>query len=140
MVILVRLVFLVFLSFSFAVSSPELALAQQGSDGIDNDDDGQTDEADEYDYGSHDMGRMEAVCNATARTDACLFSHNMFCQYFSLPMSCALAQIGNNCNGGDPEQCRYYEGLMQANVACAVQGNQDACSWLQQQPVVYSFR
>ena len=29
---------------------------------------------------------------------------------------------------------------MQANVACAVQGDQNACAWLQQQPVVYSFR
>ena len=138
-----RLALLLILALGPALIFPEFALAQapEGSDGIDNDDDGEIDEPDEgvMEGGGRSMDRMEAICNATADLEACLYSHNMFCYYFSLPRSCALAQIGNNCNGGDPNQCRYYEGLMQANVACAVRGDQDACTWLYRQPVIVAF-
>lgn len=112
--------------------SPILA---QASDGIDNDNDGQTDEADEYDGGSPDMGRTEAQCDATGQLAPCLFAYNMFCQQFGLPGSCALAQVGNHCNGGDPAQCQYFQDLMNAKAACFAQ-NQAACDWYLSQPVV----
>ena len=104
------------LSLSLAVFSPSLVIAQT-YDGLDDDNDGEVDEADELAGGGNDMGRMEAVCNATAQIEACLLSHNMFCQQFGLPQSCVLAEIGNNCNGGDPGLCQYYQDLMRAAMA-----------------------
>ena len=107
-------------------------------DGFDNDGDGQIDEPDEYDGGSPGMGQTEALCVATARLDYCLTAHNMYCRQFGLPGPCALAQIGNNCNGGDPRQCQYYQELIRANTACAG-GDPNACAWLGRQPVAQTW-
>ena len=141
MVTLRRLIFLFCVGFSLVAFLPDVTLAQD-DDGLDNNGDGTIDEPGEVpggSGGSGEMGRLEAVCNATAQIDACLASHNMFCQYFGLPQSCALADIGNNCNGGDPGMCRYYQDLMQVGMACNF-GDQAACNWIYQQPVFANFR
>lgn len=133
-----QLSFLIFLVCSLTLPGSPLVMAQ-GYDGLDNDNDGEVDEGDELAGGGNDMGRMEEICNATARIDACLFAHNMFCQQFGFPQSCALASIGNHCNGGDPGQCQYYQDLMRADTACRF-GDQQACGWLAQQSVIASFQ
>lgn len=138
MALLRRFAVLILLALGLVSVTPPSLMAQ-GFDGIDNDEDGEIDEAGEIAGGGNDMGRMEAICNATAQIEACLFAHNMFCQQFGLAQSCALASIGNNCNGGDPGQCQYYQALMQADMACRF-GDQAACGWLGQQPVIADFQ
>jgi len=134
-----RYALLMLLALSLATLAVPAALAQY--DGYDNDADGEIDEQDELQVGtgSHYMGRTEDICNATAQIEACLFANNLFCREFALPQSCALASIGNHCNGGDPEYCRYYTDLMQANMRCGT-GDQPSCVWLNQQPVIADFR
>lgn len=77
-------------------------------------------------------GAMEATCLAQARVDICLTYHRFNCQR-GFQRACRLANLGQNCFGGDPGRCRYYQQLLTANRACNLEGNQQACFYLQQQ-------
>lgn len=110
-------------------------VAAQQNDGIDNDNDGQTDEPDEYDGAGLQPGGLEAECAATARPEICLAYFQLNCRSYGFPMACAMANLGSQCSGGDPGQCQYFLGILQANTACAF-GDQNACAYLAQQPLL----
>jgi len=114
------------------LAAPVLA---QNNDGLDNDNDGQVDEDDEYDGGSNGNDRLETACMATSETQVCLAYFQFYCNYWGFQKSCAMAQLGSACNGGDPGQCQYFIGLNQANSACFF-GDQNACNYLSQQPIL----
>ncbi|MEZ5668880.1 MAG: hypothetical protein R3F55_15850 [Alphaproteobacteria bacterium] len=114
-----------------------------GDDG-NNDDDSDDDDdddangngiPDDNESGSISADRMEAECQATARPEICLSYFQFNCQYYGFPLACAMANLGGNCYGGDPGQCQYFVGLMQANSAC-IFGDQSACAYIMQQPIM----
>lgn len=120
------------------------ALAQSSVYGQDADGDGYDDAYDDDngngipdrdEAGGIGADRMEAECQATARPEICLSYFQFNCQYYGFPMACAMANLGSNCYGGDQGQCQYFVGLMQANSACIL-GDQNACAYLTQQPIL----
>lgn len=78
------------------------------------------------------QGNMEATCLAQARVEICLIYHQFNCQR-GFAAACRLTNIGQNCNGGDSQQCKFYQQLLVANRACNLDGNQQACYYLKQQ-------
>ena len=75
---------------------------------------------------------MEATCLAQARPNICLAYYRFNCQR-GFAVACRLASIGQNCFGGDQRQCNYFQQLLFANRACALESNQQACIFLRQQ-------
>ena len=76
---------------------------------------------------------LEATCMTTGNPYYCLPYHQRACQVSGFGAACHLAQLGQNCQGGDPQQCQYYQNILRANTDCNVNGNQQACAWLSQQ-------
>ncbi len=75
---------------------------------------------------------LEAACLTLARVENCLPYHYNACNK-GFAVACQIYQIGANCNGGDPQACTYYRSLLEANRACALDSNQQACTWIRQQ-------
>ena len=84
-------------------------------------------------YSNSNPNMLEASCLTYADPHYCLPYHQRACQVSGFAVACQLMSLGQNCLGGDPAQCNYYVQLLQANSACNLQGNQQACGWLQQQ-------
>ena len=80
------------------------------------------------------QGGMEATCMAQARVDICLY-FRFNCQR-GFALACRMAAVGQNCFGGNPQQCSYFQQLLIANRACALDGNQQACGYLRQQGLI----
>lgn len=100
-------------------------------DGVDNDGDGQIDEADEDTRGGLQPNRLEAECQATARPEVCLMYFELWCQQ-GFGQACQMAALGQSCRGGDPGQCQIFVQILQANTACSF-GDPNACGWLRSQ-------
>jgi hypothetical protein len=118
--------------------APDSVYAQDSDgDGYDDayDDDNENGVPDSQEGSGPATGNMEAECAATARPDICLTYFQFNCQYYGFPMACAMANLGSSCNGGDQGQCQYFVGILQANTACTF-GDQTACAWLSQQPIL----
>ena len=79
-----------------------------------------------------DANMLEATCTTTASPYYCLPYHQRACQT-GFALACQMAQLGANCQGGDPNQCQYYVDILRANSACALNGDPNACGWLRQQ-------
>jgi hypothetical protein len=75
---------------------------------------------------------LEATCLTSASPYYCLPYHQRACQT-GFQVACTVAQYGQHCNGGDPTACQYYVGILEANRACHLNGDQGACGWLMQQ-------
>jgi hypothetical protein len=73
---------------------------------------------------------LEATCQTTANPYYCLPYHQRACQVSGFAVACQVYQIGANCQGGDPNLCQYYVQILQANTACSMNGDQNACTWL----------
>ncbi|CAN7435230.1 hypothetical protein LJR030_004485 [Rhizobium sp. LjRoot30] len=83
-------------------------------------------------YSNNSPNMLEATCMSSANPQYCVPYHQRACQTgFSL--ACQMAALGQNCAGGDPNQCNYYIQILQANRSCNMEGNQQACAWMQQQ-------
>lgn len=78
---------------------------------------------------------LESACLTTGRIENCVPYHQNSCEIRGFQSACRLYQMGRNCFGGDPNICNYYRSLLQANTACTLDRNQNACMWLQQQPL-----
>ncbi len=76
---------------------------------------------------------LESACLTTARLENCLPYHQTSCQIRGFELACRVYAIGSNCYGGDPNQCNYYMALLQANRACALDNDPNACTWMRQQ-------
>lgn len=76
---------------------------------------------------------LEATCLTSADPRYCLPYHQRACQVSGFALACRLAAMGQNCQGGDPQQCQYYLSILRANTDCTVNGNQQACAWISQQ-------
>jgi hypothetical protein len=75
---------------------------------------------------------IQAACTTTGRPENCVPYHQNACLR-GVQQACALYNLGRNCFGGDPNVCNYYLQLIHANTACAMDRDQGACAWLQQQ-------
>jgi hypothetical protein len=76
---------------------------------------------------------LEATCLTTANPHYCLPYHQRACQVSGFALACRVYEFGRHCQGGDPNLCQYYTQLLQANSACALNGDANACGWLQSQ-------
>ena len=76
---------------------------------------------------------LEATCLTSANPYYCLPYHQRACQVSGFQLACQYATLGQNCLGGNPQQCQYYVGLLRANTDCNLNGNQAACAWLRSQ-------
>jgi hypothetical protein len=76
---------------------------------------------------------LEAACLTTGRIENCVPYHKNNCEIRGFQLACQLYNLGRNCFGGDPNICNYYKALLQANTACALDRDQNACAWLAQQ-------
>jgi hypothetical protein len=76
---------------------------------------------------------IEATCETTDRVEACVPYHQRACQVQGFQKACQLYALGRNCFGGDQNTCNYYVTILRANTACALNRDQNACAWLQQQ-------
>ncbi len=76
---------------------------------------------------------LEATCQTTANPYYCLPYHQRACEVSGFAVACQVYAYGRNCNGGDPQICAYYVSLLQANTACSLQGDPNACGWLRSQ-------
>ena len=76
---------------------------------------------------------LESTCLTSASPYYCLPYHQRACEVSGFASACAIYRYGAQCNGGDPGACNYYVGLLQANRACVLEGNGQACSFLQSQ-------
>lgn len=75
--------------------------------------------------GGNGGGNMDAACQATARFDYCRASVYIGCTSWGNQYACRLLQLANtNPNG--------FQQIMNAQKACSLEGNQQACAWLQQ--------
>lgn len=119
------------LSLAFALSLFATPLAAQGYDpGAPC---GRDENGNPYPCMSVSGNMLESTCLTTANPYYCLPYHQRACQVSGFAVACQVFQIGQHCNGGDPGQCQYYVQLLQANSACALNGDQNACAWLQSQ-------
>lgn len=71
---------------------------------------------------------LESTCLTIASPNYCLPHHQRACEVRGFQTACAIYQFGAQCNGGDPWACEYYVGLLEANRACVLDGNGQACS------------
>jgi hypothetical protein len=85
-----------------------------------------------YCYSNNNPNMLEATCMSSADPRYCLPYHQRACQT-GFAVACQMANLGQNCAGGDPRMCNYYVQLLQANRDCNLQGNQQSCQWLRQQ-------
>jgi hypothetical protein len=76
---------------------------------------------------------LESACLTTGRVENCVAYHRNACQISGFQQACRLYALGQNCFGGDQNTCAYYVSLLRANTACALDRDQSACAWLQQQ-------
>ena len=76
---------------------------------------------------------LESACLTTGRIENCVPYHRNACEIRGFQQACRLYNLGRNCFGGDQNICNYYRSLLQANTACNLDRNQNACYWLQQQ-------
>jgi hypothetical protein len=86
-----------------------------------------------YDCTSVAPNMLEATCLQSADPRYCLPYHQRACQVSGFALACQVYSYGQHCQGGDPHMCQYYVSLLQANTACALNGDQNACGWLQSQ-------
>ena len=86
-----------------------------------------------YCYSNNNPNMLEASCLTYADPRYCLPYHQRACQVSGFALACQMMNLGKNCIGGDPARCNYYVQILQANRACNLQGQQQACGWLQQQ-------
>ncbi|KQZ12467.1 hypothetical protein ASD50_12020 [Mesorhizobium sp. Root552] len=84
-------------------------------------------------YSNNNPNMLEASCLTYADPKYCLPYHQRACQVNGFALACRMANLGQNCAGGDPAGCNYYMQILQANRACNLEGNQQACSWIIQQ-------
>lgn len=75
---------------------------------------------------------MESACLAQARVEICMRYYQFNCQR-GFAVACRLAAIGQGCYNGNGQQCQYFQQLLTANRACALDGNQQACMFVRQQ-------
>jgi hypothetical protein len=75
---------------------------------------------------------LESACLTTGRIENCVPYHQNNCVR-GFQLACKFYNLGRNCFGGDQNTCNYYRSLLQANTACTLDRNQNACNWLQQQ-------
>jgi hypothetical protein len=76
---------------------------------------------------------LESACLTTGRVENCVPYHQNACQVYGFPAACKLYSLGRNCFGGDQNTCNYYVQLLQANTACGLDRNQQACAYLKSQ-------
>ena len=105
--------------------SPGVALAQSGPCELDAN-------GELYCYSNNNPNMLESTCMTSADPRYCLPYHQRACQT-GFAVACQMADLGGNCAGGDPQRCNYYVQLLQANRACALQGDQQSCQWLRSQ-------
>lgn len=86
-----------------------------------------------YCYSNNSANMLEASCLTYADPRYCLPYHQRACQVNGFALACRMANLGQNCAGGNPSSCNYYIQILQANRACNLQGNQQACQWIIQQ-------
>jgi hypothetical protein len=86
-----------------------------------------------YCYSNNSANMLEASCLTYADPRYCLPYHQRACQVSGFALACRMVSLGQNCTGGDPNTCNYYVQILQANRACNLEGNQQACSWMAQQ-------
>jgi hypothetical protein len=76
---------------------------------------------------------LESACLTTGRVENCVPYHQNSCLVRGFQLACRLYSLGQNCFGGDQNTCNYYVSLLRANTACALDRDQNACGYLQQQ-------
>jgi hypothetical protein len=76
---------------------------------------------------------LEATCQTTANPYYCLPCHRRACDVSGFAVACQVYGYGQHCQGGDPAMCSDYVTLLQANTACPLNADPNACSWLQSQ-------
>lgn len=76
---------------------------------------------------------LEAACLTTGRIENCVPYHQTACQVRGFQAACRLYSMGSQCYGGDPNVCNQYVTILRANTACSLNGDQNACAYLQQQ-------
>jgi hypothetical protein len=86
-----------------------------------------------YCYSNNSANMLEASCLTYADPRYCLPYHQRACQVNGFQLACQMANLGQNCGGGDAGRCNYYVQILQANRACNLEGNQQACNWMKQQ-------
>lgn len=112
--------------FVLAVILPSVAGAQNGP--CETDANGDT-----YCYNNDSANMLEATCLSSADPRYCFPYHQRACQVNGFALACKMANLGQNCSGGDPAMCNYYVQILQANRSCNMQGDQQACEWMRQQ-------
>lgn len=70
-------------------------------------------------------GNMDAACQATAQFNYCQGSVYIGCTSFGNQYACRLLQLSRTNPGG-------FQQIMNAQKACLLDGNQQACAYLQQ--------
>lgn len=76
---------------------------------------------------------LEATCLTSANPYYCLPYHQRACQVNGFVVACRMVALGQNCYGGNPQACARYVSLLRANTDCNVNGNPNACNWLNSQ-------
>ncbi|MCO5064548.1 MAG: hypothetical protein M9924_09010 [Rhizobiaceae bacterium] len=109
-----------------ALAFPALANAQSGPCELDA-------SGELYCYSNNSANMLEASCLTYADPRYCLPYHQRACQVNGFALACRMTSLGQNCMGGDPNQCNYYIQILQANRACNLEGNRQACNWIIQQ-------
>ena len=76
---------------------------------------------------------LESACMTTARVDYCRAYFQNNCQVRGFPLACKMYQMGSACYSGDQNGCNAFQQVLNANRACALDRDQNACAFLQQQ-------
>ena len=84
-----------------------------------------------YCYSNNNPNMLESTCLTSADPQYCLPYHQRACQT-GFAVACQIANLGQNCTGGDPNMCNQYVQILQANRACNLNGDQQSCQWLRQ--------
>lgn len=70
-------------------------------------------------------GNLDAACQATAKFEYCQGSVYVGCKSWGFATACRLLQLSHS----DPQT---FQQIMNAQTACNLDGNQQACDYLQQ--------
>jgi hypothetical protein len=84
-----------------------------------------------YCYSNNNPNMLESTCLSSADPQYCLPYHQRACQT-GFAVACQMANLGQNCAGGDSSLCNQYVQILQANRACNLNGDQQSCQWLRQ--------
>jgi hypothetical protein len=107
-----------------SLMAPAVAFAQSGPCELDAN--GQL-----YCYSNNNPNMLESTCLTSADPQYCLPYHQRACQT-GFALACQMANLGQNCAGGDSNLCNQYVQILQANRACNLNGDQQSCQWLRQ--------